>query len=55
MNSEINQTSQPHVLILKFIDKLDLRRGEKGIVLCMEKYSKNNKFKITTSKQNVKF
>ena len=29
MNSENSKTSKLHVLILKFIDKLDLRRGEK--------------------------
>ena len=32
MNSENSRTSKYHVLILKFIDKLDLRRGEKSIV-----------------------
>ena len=29
MNSENSNTSEPHVLILKLTDKLDLRRGEK--------------------------
>ena len=29
MNSENSKTSKPHVLILKLIDKIDLRRGEK--------------------------
>ena len=33
MNSENNKTFEPHVLILKFTDKLDLRRGEKNIGL----------------------
>ena len=33
MNSENSKTSKPHVLILKLTDKLDLRRGEKIIVL----------------------
>ena len=33
MNSEKSKTSEPHVLILKFTDKLDLRRGEKSIAL----------------------
>ena len=28
MNSKISQTSEPHVLILTFNDKLDLSRGE---------------------------
>ena len=31
MNSENSKTSEPHVLILKLTDKLDLRRGEKII------------------------
>ena len=29
MNSENGRTSQYHVLLLKTIDKLDLRRGQK--------------------------
>ena len=33
MNSENIKTSEPHVLILKITDKLDLRRGEKIIAL----------------------
>ena len=33
MNSESSKTSEPHVLILKLADKLDLRRGEKSIAL----------------------
>ena len=33
MNSENNKTSEPHVLILKLPDKLDLRIGEKSISL----------------------
>ena len=33
MNSENGNTSEPHLLILKVIDKLDLRRGEKIITL----------------------
>ena len=33
MNSENSKTSEPHVLILKIIDKLDLRRGKKIIAL----------------------
>ena len=31
MNSENNKTSEPHVLILKLTNKLDLRIGEKII------------------------
>ena len=33
MNSEDSKTSEPHVLIIKLTDKLDLRRGEKIIAL----------------------
>ena len=33
MNSENSKTSKPHVLILKFTDKLDLRGSEKSIAL----------------------
>ena len=33
MNSENIKISESHVLILNLTDKLDLRRGEKGIVL----------------------
>ena len=33
MNSENSNTSEPHVLILKLTDKLDLRRDEKSIAL----------------------
>ena len=33
MNSENSKTSEPYVLILKLIDKLDLRRGENSIAL----------------------
>ena len=33
MNSKNSQTSKPHVLILKFTDKLDLRRAENRFAL----------------------
>ena len=33
MNYESSKTSEWHVLILKFTDKLDFRRGEKNIAL----------------------
>ena len=33
MNSENSKASEPHILILKLTDKLDLRRGEKIIAL----------------------
>ena len=32
-NSENSKTSEPHILILKLTDKLDLRRAEKIIAL----------------------
>ena len=32
MNSENSRTSKYHVLILKFADKLDLRRGQKVLL-----------------------
>ena len=33
INSDNTKTSEPHVLIHKLIDKLDLRRGEKNVAL----------------------
>ena len=33
MNSENNETSEYHVLVLKLTDKLDLRRGQKTVAL----------------------
>ena len=33
MNSRNSKTSKPHVLILNFTNKLDLRRGEHRIAL----------------------
>ena len=33
MNSENGKTSEYHVLVLKLTDKLDLRRGQKGVAL----------------------
>ena len=65
MNSKNSQTSKPHVLILKFTDKLDLRRGENRIALsnlciCYTWKSikgsyNSNKFKISTPTWNDKF
>ena len=56
MNSKNRQTSKPHVLILKFTDKLDLRRGENRIALSslsiyytwknIKSSYNNNKFKM---------
>ena len=33
MNSEKSRTSGNHILVLKFADKLDLRRGQKSAAL----------------------
>ena len=39
MNSENNKTSKPHILKLKFTDKLDLRLDKKVIALsCLSIY-----------------
>ena len=65
MNSKKNNTSKRHVLILKFTDKWDLRRGENTIALSnlsiyytwkniRSSYS-NNKFKISAPTWNDKF
>ena len=65
MNSEKSKTFESHILILKLTDKLDLRRGEKIIVLsnlsvyCTWKNIKssynNKKFKISAPTWNDKF
>ena len=65
MNSENSKTSEPHVLILKLANKLDLKIGEKIITLSnlsiyyTWKYIKssynNNKFKISVPTWNDKF
>ena len=63
MNSKNSQTSKPHVLILKFTDKLDLRRSENRIALSnLSIYytwknikSSYNKFKISAPTWNDKF
>ena len=64
-NSEYSKTSEPHVLILKLTDKLDLRRGKKIIALSdlstyytwknMRSLCNNNKFKISAPTWNHKF
>ena len=42
MNSENSRTHKPHILILKLIDKLDLRIGKKAIALLhVEKHKKH--------------
>ena len=65
INSENSKTSEPHVLILKLTDKLDLRIGEKSIALSnliiyytwenIKSSYNNNKFRISTPTWNNKF
>ena len=65
MNSENSKTSKLHVLILKLTNKLDLRIGEKTIVLSnlsiyytwknIKSSYNNNKFKISAPTWNDKF
>ena len=65
MNSENGKTSKPHVLTLKLTNKLDLRLGEKVIVLSnlsiyytwknIKSSYNNNKFKISAPTWNHKF
>ena len=65
MNSENSKTSEPHVLILKLANKLDLRIGEKIIALSnlsiyytwknIKSSYNNNKFKISAPTWNDKF
>ena len=65
MNSENSKTSEPHVLILKLTDKLNLRRSEKNIALSnlsiyytwknIKSSYNNNKFKISAPSQNDRF
>ena len=64
MNSENSKTSEPHVLILKLIDKLDLQKGENIIVLSnlsiyytwknIKCSYNSNKFKISAPTLNDK-
>ena len=65
MNSENSKTSEPHVLILKLTNKLDLRIGEKIIAVSnlsiyytwrnIKSSYNNNKFKISAPTWNDKF
>ena len=65
MNSENSKASKPHVLILKFTDKLDLRTGENRNALSnlsiyymwknIKRSYNNNKFKISAPTWNDKF
>ena len=62
MNSENSRTSEYHVLVLKHINKLDLRRGHKTVALSnlniyytwknIKSSYNNNKFKITAPTWN---
>ena len=57
MNSENSRTSEYHVLVLKLVDKLDLKKGQKSFTLSnlsicytwrnIKSSYKNNKFKIS--------
>ena len=65
INSENSKTPKPHILILKLINKLDLRFGEKVIALSnlsiyytwknIKNTYNNNKFKISALAWNDKF
>ena len=65
MNSENSKTFEPHILMLKLTDKLDLRWGEKIIALSdlsiyytwknIKSSYNNNKFKISVPTWNDKF
>ena len=65
MNLENSKTLEPHVLMLKFTDKSDLRRGEKIIALSnlsvyytwknIKSSYNYNKFKISAPTWNDKF
>ena len=60
-----SKTSEPHVLILKLTDKLDLRRGENNVALSTFSISyiwknikssyNNNKLKTSATTWNDKF
>ena len=65
MNSEDSKTFEPHVLIFKLTDKLDLRVGKKSIALSnlsiyytwknIKNSYNNNKSKISAPTWNDKF
>ena len=65
INSENSKTSEPHVLLIKLTNKLDLRIGEKIIALSnlsiyymwkhIESSYNNNKFQISAPTWNDKF
>ena len=67
MNSKNSKTSDPHGLLSNLIEKIDLKRSDKYIVLSdkylniycklenMKKLYKNNKFKMSAPTWNGKF
>ena len=65
MDSENSRTSEYHVLVLKLTDKLDLRRGQKTVVLPnlgvyytwknVKSSYNNNKFKISAPTWSEEF
>ena len=65
MNSENSRTSEYHVLMLKFADKLDLKRDQKSVALSnlsiyytwknVKSSYNNNKFKISAPTWNEDF
>ena len=65
MNSENSKTPKPHILILKLLNKLDLRIGKKVIALSnrsiyytwknIKSSYNNNKFKISAPTWNDEF
>ena len=65
MNSENSKTSDYHVLLLKLTDKIDLRRGQKNVVLSnlsiyytwknVKSSYNNNKFKISAPTWSEEF
>ena len=65
MNSENSRTSEYHVLVLKLTNKLDLRRGQKTVVLSnlsiyytwknVKSSYNNNKFKISAPTWSEEF
>ena len=65
MNSECSKTPKPHILILKLINKLDLRIGKNVIALSnlsiyytwknIKSSYNNNKLKISAPTWNDKF
>ena len=65
MNSENTKTSDPHRLLLKLLDKINLKRSDEYVALSnfsiyytwknIKKSYKNNKFKISAPTWNEEF